>query len=915
MAATPFSGTCAVKRWSVQSIHICCCACACHPVPNLHSYLSLHPSNLPSSYPHDTHAALIGYIESLAIARSVAAQTGGYAIDDQQELCAVGVCNLAVGLAQGYPVTGSFSRTAVLASSGAKSPMASILAGIGIIPVLLWATSALSQLPKVATAAIVMTVVNRLIQAPAVRALWRSDKRDFLVYAIVFIITITQDVVPGLIAGVLVHWLIGITRSFTTKSTLRLMQWQHVTAGSGRSSDDGLGLGIIKPGHGHGASTSSAKQVEDHDDEPSPMHQHSDSSRRNSTVSAADDSTTATGVTIPGISSCSGQDRQLTTTITTTTSRKRGSDIVNDGGITSSTSSGSIASLLLVSDLHPIAASLPGEHEGFLMAVNKGYALVEVKDRRQLGSKGAGAHGLAADGTAAGVDAHANHRPVTVVVEGDAVNGTAASQITTILADPIASAAAAAAGGPVAADSGTDCSSNARTAVATLSFGPDLQFAQGWRLRLHVEEVLSCYGDQLAAMVLDFSHVAVADSTGAVALFAAVQHAVETANVPVAAAATQSQVLQTLLDTASAHGLKMQLRTSIAPAAGRGNGSGTVTSEGLQLQRAVAGDLRFYDSLHQAWAWAANRAAEGIKCIQTARQQQQEDNQVTLTHVHTSACPHGCHTHRAMNIDGVVLEVELAPPQTPPTAAGAAGTGIGQEQARAATATDADADAAGASLLPHAHAHGLVHFRPTSTSNSGSEDGESSDDIDGHGSTGDADGTPHAAAIGNALRGRVSSVSPTTQTSPDETSAGKPTQQPQNATSVAVSTRTDTTGAKAAGASTAEEAAKPQEKPSAPGGHGVIGGGSGHHQHLQGIPPSRWSSRREEARREQEPLMEYGGGVDTALHVTDNAAARASAGRGLRVKNAIKSAWNGAHGLWSHLGDAQPVLRLEAGAV
>jgi len=63
--------------------------------------------------------------QSLTIAKTVARQYGPYAIDANQELTALAVCNCVVALAKGYPVTGSFSRTAVNASSGGTTPMSS----------------------------------------------------------------------------------------------------------------------------------------------------------------------------------------------------------------------------------------------------------------------------------------------------------------------------------------------------------------------------------------------------------------------------------------------------------------------------------------------------------------------------------------------------------------------------------------------------------------------------------------------------------------------------------------------------------------------------------------------------------------------------------------------------------------------
>jgi MFS superfamily sulfate permease-like transporter len=43
-------------------------------------------------------------------------------IDANQELIAFGTCNIAAGLAQGFPVTGADSRTAVNNAMGGQDP-------------------------------------------------------------------------------------------------------------------------------------------------------------------------------------------------------------------------------------------------------------------------------------------------------------------------------------------------------------------------------------------------------------------------------------------------------------------------------------------------------------------------------------------------------------------------------------------------------------------------------------------------------------------------------------------------------------------------------------------------------------------------------------------------------------------------
>ena len=64
---------------------------------------------------------LIGFLESIAIAKAFA-RKNKYRVDPSQELIALGIANLMSSFVSSYPVTGSFSRTAVNAQSGVATP-------------------------------------------------------------------------------------------------------------------------------------------------------------------------------------------------------------------------------------------------------------------------------------------------------------------------------------------------------------------------------------------------------------------------------------------------------------------------------------------------------------------------------------------------------------------------------------------------------------------------------------------------------------------------------------------------------------------------------------------------------------------------------------------------------------------------
>lgn len=81
---------------------------------------------------------IIGFMESIAIAKQLAAKHK-YEIESSMELIGLGVANVVAGMSQAYPVTESFSGSAVNSASGAQSGVSGIVTAflVGIVLLLL----------------------------------------------------------------------------------------------------------------------------------------------------------------------------------------------------------------------------------------------------------------------------------------------------------------------------------------------------------------------------------------------------------------------------------------------------------------------------------------------------------------------------------------------------------------------------------------------------------------------------------------------------------------------------------------------------------------------------------------------------------------------------------------------------------
>ncbi len=147
---------------------------------------------------------LIGFMEAISIAKAMAARSQ-QKLDPNQELVGQGLSNLTSGLFQGYPVSGSFSRSAVNINAGAQTGFSSIVTGLVVGITLLWLTPLLYHLPQATLASvIVMAVVNLIRIEPFVYA-WRVQRHDGVVALVTFMLTLmlAPHLENGIIVGVL----------------------------------------------------------------------------------------------------------------------------------------------------------------------------------------------------------------------------------------------------------------------------------------------------------------------------------------------------------------------------------------------------------------------------------------------------------------------------------------------------------------------------------------------------------------------------------------------------------------------------------------------------------------------------------------------------------------------------------------
>ena len=145
--------------------------------------------------------ALIGFMEATSISRALAAQSREK-LDSNQELIGQGLANIVGSFFQSYTVSGSFSRSAVAAKSGARTGFYAIISAVGVVLTMLFLTDSFYHLPQPVLAAIVMSAVFGLIDFKTLRHAWNVRRSDGVVGALTFAATLWMA--PQLASGVLV---------------------------------------------------------------------------------------------------------------------------------------------------------------------------------------------------------------------------------------------------------------------------------------------------------------------------------------------------------------------------------------------------------------------------------------------------------------------------------------------------------------------------------------------------------------------------------------------------------------------------------------------------------------------------------------------------------------------------------------
>ena len=145
--------------------------------------------------------ALVSFSSGMVTARSFAARNR-YDIDVDQEFIALGACQVASGLSQGFAVTGADSRTAVNDAMGGKTQMVGLVAAATMAAVLFFLTEPLRYLPVAALGAVLIVAAIGLFDVASLRKMWRVNQADCWLSLFTTLGVIWLDLLVGILLAV-----------------------------------------------------------------------------------------------------------------------------------------------------------------------------------------------------------------------------------------------------------------------------------------------------------------------------------------------------------------------------------------------------------------------------------------------------------------------------------------------------------------------------------------------------------------------------------------------------------------------------------------------------------------------------------------------------------------------------------------
>ncbi|MFN2188326.1 MAG: SulP family inorganic anion transporter, partial [Candidatus Promineifilaceae bacterium] len=154
----------------------------------------------------------IGLVETTAITRSIAAQTG-QRLDSNQEFVGQGLANIAVGFFSGYPGAASFSRSAINFNADAKTPIAAVVSALFVLVGVFFLAPMAAYLPVSALAGVLIVVAVGMVDRKEIARIWQGALGDAIIMITTLLGTVFLDIAIAILVGILLSFVRYLLRT------------------------------------------------------------------------------------------------------------------------------------------------------------------------------------------------------------------------------------------------------------------------------------------------------------------------------------------------------------------------------------------------------------------------------------------------------------------------------------------------------------------------------------------------------------------------------------------------------------------------------------------------------------------------------------------------------------------------------
>ncbi|MFK8057701.1 MAG: SulP family inorganic anion transporter [Saprospiraceae bacterium] len=150
--------------------------------------------------------AVVGSVESLLTVKAIdAIDPHKRKSDPNKDLVAIGIANTLAGILGGLPMISEVARSSASVASGAQTRWANLWHGLFLLIAALAAYSVLELIPNAALAAMLIAVGIKLSHPRVFVEAYQVGKSQLLVFIATVVVTLSYDLLLGILAGILVE--------------------------------------------------------------------------------------------------------------------------------------------------------------------------------------------------------------------------------------------------------------------------------------------------------------------------------------------------------------------------------------------------------------------------------------------------------------------------------------------------------------------------------------------------------------------------------------------------------------------------------------------------------------------------------------------------------------------------------------